>query len=53
MEKEIRITVMAPVDCTDDQFREWAEYCLGYCATISRDNPLHTWDLEASDLDIY
>jgi zinc transporter ZupT len=52
MEKEIIITVSAPVECTDEQFQEWAEFCLGFTGGISRDNPLHEYDLEASEIDV-
>lgn len=52
MEKEIRLKVKAPVECTDEQFQEWAEYCLWYSGYISGDNPLHGYDLEASDIDV-
>ena len=52
MEKEIRLTVKAPVDCTDEQFQEWAEYCVGCRGGISVENPLHEYDLEASDIDV-
>lgn len=52
MEKEIIITVKAPVECTDEQFQEWAEYCLGNRGVISVENPLHAYDLEASDVDV-
>jgi len=52
MEKEITITVIAPIECTDEQFQEWAEFCLGYRGNISIDNPLHEYDLEANDLNI-
>lgn len=50
MEKEITITVKAPIGCTDEQFQEWAEYCLGYRSGMSIENPLHEYDLEASDV---
>lgn len=52
MEKEIRITVVAPVECTDEQFQEWVEFCLGYVGSISTENPLHEYDLEAKSVDI-
>lgn len=51
MEKEVTITVTAPVDCTDEQFEEWAKFNLGYSERISMDNPLHEYDLECSDID--
>ena len=50
MEKEITITVKAPIECTDEQFQEWAEYCLGYRGSMSIKNPLYKYDLEASDV---
>lgn len=52
MKKEIIITVKAPVECTDEQFQEWAEYCLGYRGGMSAENPLHEYDLEANDVDV-
>ncbi len=53
MEKEVRINVVAPVECTEEQFQEWVEYCLGYRGSISMQNPLHEYDLEAKDVDVY
>jgi len=53
MEKEMIITVVAPIDCTDEQFQEWAEYSLGYIGGISIDNPLHDEPFEASDVNLY
>lgn len=50
MEKEITITVSAPIECTDEQFEEWVEYCLGYTGGISMDNPLCEYDLEANEV---
>jgi len=52
MEKEIRITVKAPCECTDEQFQEWVEYCLGYRGGVSMENPLHEYDLEADRVDV-
>ena len=49
MEKEIRINVVAPVECTDEQFQEWVEYSLGYIGCIRTTNPLFGYDLEAKD----
>ena len=53
MEKEIRINVAAPVECTDEQFQEWVEFCLGYSGSISMENPLYGYYLEAKDVDVY
>ena len=53
MEKEVRITVSAPVECTDEQFQEWVEYCLGCRGSIPTSNPLHEYDLEAKDVDVF
>ncbi len=53
MEKEIRITVKSPVDCTEEEFRAWIYFCLGYRADIQMSNPLHEYDLEATDVTIY
>jgi len=52
MIKEITITVLSPVDCTDEQFQEWVEFCLGYRGGMSVENPLHEYDLEVSNVDI-
>ena len=52
MEKEITINVVSPIDCTDEQFEEWCKYCLGYNSSISLENPLHKYDLEATFVDI-
>ena len=52
MECEVRIRVDAPCECTDEQFKEWVEYSVGYRGGISIDNPLHQYDLEASDVDL-
>lgn len=52
MEKEIRIKVVAPVACTEEQFEEWCKYCLGYTGCISVENPLYEYDLEATNVDI-
>lgn len=50
MEKEITITVKVPTKCTDEQFEEWVEYCVGYRGDISMENPLCGYDLEASNV---
>lgn len=52
MTKEITITVTSPIDCTDEQFNEWAKFCLGYNGGISIENPLHEYDLEATDINL-
>jgi len=52
MEKEITINVVAPIECTDEQFKEWCEYSLGYIGGISMENPLHEYELEATYVDI-
>lgn len=52
MTKEIKIVVTSPIKCTDEQYQEWAEYCLGYRGSISTSNPLHEYDLDADDIDI-
>ena len=53
MEKEITINVVAPIDCTDEQFKEWCEYSLGYIGGMSTENPLHEYELEATYVDIH
>jgi hypothetical protein len=52
MTKEIRITVTAPEDCTDEEFRLWAEFCLGYRGSLSMEHPLVDYDLEAETVDV-
>lgn len=52
MTKEVRFTVTAPVECTDEQFKEWVEYCTGYSASISMSNPLHEYEMEPFLIDI-
>ena len=47
------MTVVAPVECSNEQFDEWLEYTLGYQASISQDNPLSEYDLEASSIDYW
>ena len=53
MEKEVTITVTAPVDCTDEEFKEWVEFCVGYMGGMSMENPLHEYSLEVRDVTIY
>ena len=53
MEKEVRITVSAPVECTDEQFQEWVEYCLGCRGSIPISNPLHEYEIEVEDVDVF
>ncbi len=53
MQKQITITVTAPIECTDEQFEEWAMYSLGYSACCNLNNPLHEYDLEADDIDFH
>jgi hypothetical protein len=52
MEKEIKITVKAPCECTDEQYKEWVEFCLGYRGGMKMSNPLHEYDLEATEVEI-
>jgi hypothetical protein len=52
MEKEIKITVKAPCECTELEFKEWVEFSLGYMGGIKLSNPLHEYDLEATDVEI-
>jgi len=53
MEKEIKINVVAPIECTDEQFQEWVEFCLMYRGNMSMNNPLHEYELEATYVDVY
>ena len=50
MTKEYRITVTAPCECTSAEMDEWVEFCLGYTAQISTENPLWEFDLEVDDI---
>jgi len=50
MEQEVTMTVKAPIECTDEQFTEWVEFCLGSRGSMSIDNPLHEYDIEAKDV---
>lgn len=50
MTRKITISVTAPVECTDEQFREWSEFCLGHTSSMSSENPLSEYDLEASEV---
>ncbi len=51
-ERTIKIRVVAPVECTDEQFLEWCEFCVGSAFSMSNDNPLVDYDLEAESVDI-
>jgi hypothetical protein len=50
MTREYTITVTAPCECTDAEMEEWVEFCLGYTAQISTENPLWEFDLEVDDI---
>ncbi|WP_156133227.1 hypothetical protein [Lacinutrix sp. Hel_I_90] len=52
MTKEVIITVTAPCECTDEQFTEWIYYSTGYLGSISIDNPLHEYDMDADDVTV-
>lgn len=52
MIREIKIIVTAPVECTEEQFKEWAEYCTGYSSSISLNNPLCDQKMEADDIEV-
>lgn len=52
MEKEITVTIKAPIDCTEEQFEEWVRFCLHDTGSMSMDNPLHEYDIETSNLSI-
>lgn len=52
MTREVALTVTAPVECTEEQFEEWVKFCTGYHASISTDNPLSEWDMEADLVDV-
>lgn len=52
MTKEIVVKVSSPegVECTDKEFEEWVNYCLGKAGGISCANKLSEYDLEADDI---
>lgn len=49
---EITFKTEIPVDATDTEIREWAEYNLGYTGGCSLKNPLVDYDFEASSVEI-
>lgn len=51
MEETFTITVVAPIECTSEQLREWVEYCVGYRGGVSIENPLHEYEINASQVD--
>ena len=53
MTKEYTITVTAPCECTNAEMDEWVEFCVGYTAQISTENPLWEFDLEVDDISLY
>lgn len=52
MEKKVTITIKTPVECTEQQFEEWIKFCVGYTASMSCENPLCDYELEAKDVKI-
>lgn len=50
MTKEYTIIVTAPCECTNVEMDEWVEFCVGYTAQISTENPLLEFDLEVDDI---
>ena len=36
-----------PYECTPEEAEEWVRYCLGSRGSMSANNPLATYDLEA------
>ena len=50
MEKEYTIRVISPVDCTEQQLDEWVEFQVGHIGSMSVDNPLCEYDIEASSV---
>ena len=51
-QREVIINVTPPIKCTDEQFTEWIYYCTGYSSSISIDNPLHEYDMDADDVTV-
>lgn len=46
MRAEVSFTLEPPVECTQDQFKEWIEYNIQQRADIKLDNPLCGYDLD-------
>jgi len=46
MKKQFIIQVTAPCDCTEEQFKEWVDFCVGYSGSIEISNPLSHFNLE-------
>jgi len=53
MTKTIEITVSTDVECTEEEFKEWVEYSLGYSSQIKIANPLSDEPFEASSVHIF
>lgn len=50
--KQVLITVVPPVECSDKQFRKWVAHRLGCREKLSSKNPLRDHELKAQDIDI-
>ena len=51
MQREIKITVTPPEDCTDEQFKEWVEFNLNYRVGMSNNNPLWIYELDVDEIE--
>ena len=52
MQREIKITVTAPCDCTEEQFKEWIESELNKNDnSITNENPLWLCDLNPDKIE--
>ena len=51
--RRIELLFNPPVESTEDELREWVEYCLGITGMLSMNNPLSEHDLEGDDVTIY
>jgi hypothetical protein len=51
MQREIKIIVTAPNDCTEEQFKEWVNFELEFTGLMDRDNPLYEFSLVADKVE--
>lgn len=46
----VEFEVETPVDCSEDEAEEWVRFCLGERGSMSADNPLAGYDIEADSV---
>lgn len=51
-DKTFIITIKAPIDCTDEEFKNWILFELGYRADLPGGNPLEDYPLEISKITV-